>query len=128
VYLPKVNELGLEGVTWHTLRHTFASRLAMAGVSPVTIAALLRHSDITLVKRYAHLDPSHLKDEIEKALSFGKASPLLQFTAQATGADVQQITDDVPLFPEGDGSVVATHPTVTDTVMGKKEGVDRVKV
>jgi integrase len=29
IYLPKVKELGLHGVSWHTLRHTFASRLAI---------------------------------------------------------------------------------------------------
>ena len=120
VYLPKVKELGLQSVTWHTLRHTFASRLAMAGVSPVTIAALLRHSDITLVKRYAHLDPSHLKDEIEKAFSFGKTAPLLRSTAKTTGGDIQRITDDLPSIPEGDSSVVAAHPTVTEAVMTRK--------
>jgi integrase len=31
VYLPAVQKAKLDGVTWHTLRHTFASRLAMAG-------------------------------------------------------------------------------------------------
>lgn len=33
VYLQKVKETGLDGVTWHTLRHTFASRLAMSGAT-----------------------------------------------------------------------------------------------
>jgi integrase len=119
VYLPKVKELGLHGVTWHTLRHTFASRLAMAGVSPVTIAALLRHSDITLVKRYAHLDPSHLKDEIEKASSFGKPTPLLSSTAKTTGENIQEVIDDLPAIPDGDSSEAA-HPSVTEAGMGRK--------
>lgn len=62
VYLPKVKELGMDGVTWHTLRHTFASRLAMSGVTEGTVAALLQHSSTALVRRYAHLSPSHLQE------------------------------------------------------------------
>jgi hypothetical protein len=60
-------------VTWHTLQHTFASRLAMSGPTPSTIVALLRHSGTNLVARYAHLDPSHLKSAGEGVASFGKA-------------------------------------------------------
>jgi hypothetical protein len=48
-YQPTVNELGLTGVIWHALRHTFASRLAMAGVTEGTIASLLRHSGTAMV-------------------------------------------------------------------------------
>lgn len=72
-YLPTVCELGLTGVTWHTLRHTFASRLAMAGVTEGTIAKLLRHSGTALVRRYAHLSPSYLQEAVEKVSAFGRA-------------------------------------------------------
>lgn len=72
-YLPMVKELGLTSVNWHTLRHTFASRLAMAGVTEATIANLLRHSGTSLVRRYAHLSPSYLQEAVEKVSSFGKA-------------------------------------------------------
>lgn len=72
VYLPKVKEVGMDGVTWHTLRHTFASRLAMSGATEGTIAALLRHSFTALVRRYAHLSPSHLQEAVEKVARFGK--------------------------------------------------------
>lgn len=82
LYLPAVKQAGLEGVTWHTLRHTFASRLAMSGQTPSTIAALLRHSGINLVARYAHLDPSHLKSAVEGVASFGK-----------TGAESKPVRD-----------------------------------
>jgi integrase len=71
VYLPTVKKLGLS-CTWHTLRHTFASRLAMSGTTEGTIATLLRHSGTSLVRRYAHLSPSHLQTEIEKVSAFGK--------------------------------------------------------
>ncbi len=72
IYLPAVKATGLDAVTWHTLRHTFASRLAMKGASDGDIAASLRHSGTALVKRYAHLSPSHLKGVMEKASAFGK--------------------------------------------------------
>ncbi|UVT20554.1 MAG: site-specific integrase [Nitrospira sp.] len=74
VFAPAVQALKLEGVTWHTLRHTFASRLAMSGQTEGTIAALLRHSTTGLVGRYAHLSPTHLKAAIETVASFGKPS------------------------------------------------------
>jgi site-specific recombinase XerD len=45
---------GLEGVTWHTLRHTFASRLTGGGVDLVTVKELLGHSSIAVTMRYAH--------------------------------------------------------------------------
>ena len=72
VYLPAVREARLDGVSWHTLRHTFASRAAMNGATESTIAALLRHSGTALVKRYAHLSPSHLQEAVEKVARFGK--------------------------------------------------------
>ena len=72
VFMPALKEAKLEGVTWHTLRHTFASRLAMNGQSDTTIAALLRHNGTGLVKRYAHLSPTHLRKAIEGVASYGK--------------------------------------------------------
>ncbi len=72
IFLPAVKKACLEGVTWHTLRHTFASRLAMNGQGASTIAALLRHSGTDLVARYAHLSPSHLNEAVEGVAGFGK--------------------------------------------------------
>lgn len=72
VWIPAVKRAGIDWVTWHDLRHTFASRLAMAGHNDGTIAALLRHSSTALVKRYAHLSPSHLTAAVESVATFGK--------------------------------------------------------
>jgi integrase len=45
---------GISGVTWHTLRHTFASRLLERGVDIMTVKELLGHSTVTVTMRYTH--------------------------------------------------------------------------
>ena len=44
-------------VVIHTLRHTFASQLAIAGVPILTIKGLMNHADIAQTMRYAKLAP-----------------------------------------------------------------------
>ncbi|MCL1985812.1 MAG: site-specific integrase [Betaproteobacteria bacterium] len=45
-------------VTFHTLRHTFASWLAQSGkVSLLELKALMRHETLAMTQRYAHLIP-----------------------------------------------------------------------
>jgi len=44
-------------VVIHTLRHTFASNLAISGVPILTIQKLMNHADITQTMRYAKLAP-----------------------------------------------------------------------
>ncbi len=53
------------GVSLHTLRHTFASNLVMAGVDLVTVQQYGGWSDLSLVQRYSHLSPSHKAKAIE---------------------------------------------------------------
>lgn len=51
---------------WHDLRHTFASRLVMAGVPLLTVGALLGHKSYKMTERYAHLSQPHLTEAVEK--------------------------------------------------------------
>jgi integrase len=60
-----VARTAIEGLAWHTLRHTFASRLAMNRVNLKTIQVLLGHKTITMTARYAHLAARHLKAAVE---------------------------------------------------------------
>jgi integrase len=53
-------------VTFHTLRHTFASWLAMEGVDLYTIKELMGHGSIRQTERYAHLAPDKMKGAIRK--------------------------------------------------------------
>lgn len=57
--------VGLEGVGFHVLRHTFASRLVMAGVDLRTVQELMGHKDIQMTLRYAHLSPHHTRSAME---------------------------------------------------------------
>jgi site-specific recombinase XerD len=52
-----VTTAGLADVTPHVLRHTFASQLAIAGVSIFKISAWLGHASVVTTQIYAHLSP-----------------------------------------------------------------------
>ena len=47
-------------------RHTFASRLVMAGVDAPTIARLLGHTTLAVTDAYMHMSPGHLHNAMEK--------------------------------------------------------------
>jgi len=56
----------LQGYTWHCNRHTFASRLVMAGVDLLSVQKLGGWRTLSMVQRYAHLAPDHLRAAVEK--------------------------------------------------------------
>lgn len=53
-------------VVIHTLRHTFASLLAIQGTPIYTIMKLMDHADISQTIRYAKLSPDSGKDAVQK--------------------------------------------------------------
>ena len=57
-------ESNLSKVVIHTLRHTFASLLAINDVSIYKIMKLMNHKDITMTMRYAKLSPSSGQEDI----------------------------------------------------------------
>lgn len=60
----------LENFQFHDLRQSTASYLAMSGASQVEIAQVLGHRTLQMVRRYAHLSESHVK-ELVKSLNEG---------------------------------------------------------
>lgn len=67
-----VDEVGLNNgatnarqrIVFHSLRHTFASWLALAGVDLYRIKALMRHRSIEMTQRYAHLLPDATRQAV----------------------------------------------------------------
>lgn len=63
-------------LTPHSLRHTFASWLAISGQPLRTIQELLGHSDVRMTIRYAHLSPTHLAEAMRTVNSMVTAAEI----------------------------------------------------
>jgi integrase len=61
----------LDGYTWHCNRHTFASRLVMAGVDLRSVQVLGGWRTLAMVQRYSHLAPAPLKEAVERLVTQG---------------------------------------------------------
>jgi integrase len=61
-----VSDARIEDFRLHDTRHTFASRLAMEGVDPLTIKDLGGWKTLAMVQRYAHLSQGHRQSAIER--------------------------------------------------------------
>jgi site-specific recombinase XerD len=73
---------GIEDFTFHDLRHTFASHLAMAGVPLHTIGQLLGHKTPGMTMRYAHLAPGYLNTAVGSLPAWGTSTKLAQSAAE----------------------------------------------
>jgi len=82
-----VDKAELNGVTWHCLRHTFASRLVMAGVDLRTVQQLMGHKTIQMTVRYAHLAPEHQLAAVERLCETKGAQNGATDTKTSTSAD-----------------------------------------
>jgi integrase len=74
----------------HDFRHTFASRLVMAGVDLSTVQKFMGHADIQMTMRYAHLSPEHGKAAIEKLVAQPAAPAAIAIPKRPTRRAVAQ--------------------------------------
>ena len=58
---PALRAANIPDFRFHDLRHTFASRRAMAGVDLYTVQRAAGWKTQVMVQRYAHLDPRHMR-------------------------------------------------------------------
>jgi site-specific recombinase XerD len=61
-----IAKAGIANFHWHDLRHTFASRLTMAGVGLRATQDALGHKSVAMTVRYSHLAPDFLLNVVEK--------------------------------------------------------------
>ena len=83
---------GITGASWHTLRHTSASRRIMAGVDLVSVKEILGHRDIQTTLRYSHLDPHHLRAAVNQGSFTGTVAKTVA-KGQGDGARTVQPLD-----------------------------------
>lgn len=85
----------LDGYSWHGNRHTFASRLVMAGVDLRTVQELGGWRTLAMVLRYSHLAPAHLHAAVERLVTKPAREPPagvelgrdFDFAGKATGSE-----------------------------------------
>ena len=64
-----LKQAGIQDFRFHDLRHSCGSYLAMSGATVAEIARILGYKTLAMVKRYAHLNPSHLQSVAERMTS-----------------------------------------------------------
>jgi integrase len=90
--IPKVNNAhdravkasGIAPARLYDFRHTWATRAAMSGIDLVTLAAMLGHSRIQMVLRYAHPTQEHQTKAMEKLEEFNASQQIREFQQHMT--------------------------------------------
>ena len=65
---------GLEHFWIYDLRHTFASRVTQAGVSPIFVAQIMGHSSPSILQTYARAIDEYKRSAISKLEALREAS------------------------------------------------------
>lgn len=71
-FWPAVKKAKIDGLRWHDLRHTSASRLVMESVDLYTVKELMGHQSTKMTEGYAHLSAAHRHDAVQATEREGK--------------------------------------------------------
>ncbi|HXP79062.1 MAG TPA: site-specific integrase [Verrucomicrobiae bacterium] len=82
-----IKNAGIANFHWHDLRHTFASRLTMAGVGLRATQDALGHKSVAMTVRYSHLAPDFLLNVVEKLVPQPPADASAEPTDTSTDTD-----------------------------------------
>ena len=82
------NDRGVEKTSLHLFRHTFAKMWLTSGGDVVSLARVLTHSELEMVKRYANLYSSDVKQEIQQH------SALAQIKGKTRGRSIKRRTKE----------------------------------
>jgi integrase len=83
----------------YDLRHTWATRAAEGGMDMPTLSALLVHSKLNMVMRYAHPQEQHQADAVRRLEVFNAAKEIAEFEKQKKQSN-SSIPETVPtVFP-----------------------------
>jgi integrase len=93
-----LKKAGIPSFPIYNLRHTFASRLTAAGVSPITVAQLLGHSSTQIVPRYAQVLDQNRLDAMKK-LEFLRQSSSIQSTPEVSES-TERIMESSRVIPQ----------------------------
>jgi len=83
-------------------KHTFATRMAQAGVDLLTLAAILGHSSIRIVQRYVHPTADHKRAAMERydeSLRAGRGGKEAELNVKILGNVCPPLRSKMPYFP-----------------------------
>jgi excisionase family DNA binding protein len=83
---------GIEGLRFHDLRHTFASRLVAAGVDLITVKDLLGHHSVKVTERYTHTNAEQKKRAVEMLQGLHAATAVPTTSTSAPNAPSTEAT------------------------------------
>jgi site-specific recombinase XerD len=92
-----IQKAGITDFHWHDLRHTFASRLTMAGVGLRATQDALGHKSIAMTVRYSHLAPDFLLNVVEKLVPPQPEADSAKATGPSTDTVALSQAEPVPM-------------------------------
>ena len=91
---PALRRAGIVGASWHSLRHTAATRRVLDGASLYGVKELLGHRDIKTTERYSHLTPGFMRETVEKGSLFASDDTQAEMaTGSKNGSNRQRTAD-----------------------------------